>query len=723
MAELLQTSNGTMFRTRDDVASVKRAEEPKKEASSEFFETPLQKLVFLRTYARWNEKEGRRETWREACLRLIGHFRKLYSDAKMLEERDLPPKIDIEEAVWERLFRNLNEGKVLSSMRAFQFAGPALERNDMVAYNCSYLALDSIKSFVNLIYISMCGTGVGFSCEEEYTNQLPTVKKQGGDSPTNSDREDESTSGTSSLASSKHNLPPPESDPLVRSPLANSRPLGFSHTVDDSREGWADALLTGLTCWFNGTDVTFDYSQVRPRGAKLKTTGGRASGPEPLAEVLNFTREIILAHQGRKLSCIACHDIACKIGECVVSGGVRRTAMISHSDLNNIEMRDAKQGQFFIKYPHRCMANNSAVYKTTPDNITLQEEWIAIMKSGSGERGIVNQKGFAHQIPSRRKRLLGPERIKRLGTNPCGEVILQPDGLCNLTTIVARTTDTEEDLLDKIEVATILGTMQSCLTHFPYVTGNWVKNAKEERLLGVSITGQQDCPAVRNPITLKKLKDKARETNIIWAQRLGINRSSAITLVKPEGTCSEVMNSSSGVHPRFSKFYIRRVRITSTDPLCQFLIASGVPHKPENFQQPPNVYTWVFEFPTKSPEGAVTKDDTTALQALDYWLMVKKTYCEHNPSATISLSEKTESIDVLHWLNKHWMDVGGLSFFPRDDHVYPLAPYEKITEKKYLQLAAEFPRIDYDKFILFEKEDNTEPQGELGCIGDKCDLR
>lgn len=678
-----------------------------------YFETAYQELIFLRSYARWKPDAGRREYWEESVDRYVGFLERLFSDTSMKAQRDLDPAIKIDQEVWARLKKSILEMKVLPSMRALQFAGPALERNDMCAYNCSFLAIDRPESFVNIMYISLCGTGVGYSVELKHIEKLPIIKNQGEDTYVTSDEE---SSGSSSLSSSQSSLG--SSTPSTSS-FTKAQPVE-KYTIEDSREGWADALRFGLEKWFNGGDCLFDYSCLRPKGAPLKTTGGRSSGPEPLKDCLDFIKATILSSRGKKLTSVQCLDIACKIGDCVVTGGVRRTAMICLYDRTDSAMKKAKKGTFYKEHPYRCSANISAVYNSIPDDLTLMEEWTKIIKSNSGEPGIFNRASIKHQIPRRRVTLLKKSKLETIGTNPCGEVLLLPDGLCNLSTVVARATDTEEDLLDKIEVATIIGTFQSCLIHLPYVSGDWRQNAKMERLLGVSITGQQDCPVVRDAGVLQRLKARALKTNEIWADFLKINRSSSITLTKPEGTCSQLVNSSSGIHLRWSKYYIRRVRIAATDPLAKFLISSGVPYHPENMQQPPNVYTWVFEFPMKSPDGARTRDEVPAVQMLDYWLLVKRNYCEHNPSATITF-KPDEIIDCLVWLRKNWNYVGGLTFFPYSDHVYPLAPYEEISEETYSEMISSFPQLDFKNLPMFEKEDTTQPQGELACVADKCE--
>jgi ribonucleoside-diphosphate reductase alpha chain len=502
-----------------------------------------------------------------------------------------------------------------------------------------------------------------------------------------------------------------------------------THTVVDSKEGWCNALTLGLEAWYDGEQVEFDYSQVRPAGARLKTMGGKASGPEPLHSLLDFAQEKILRRQGRRLRTIDVHDIICKIGECVVSGGVRRTAMISLSDLDDTDLRDAKKGQFFLTEPQRSIANNSAVYETRPTNTELVEEWVALMKSGSGERGIFNRGSIANTLPKRRARYFKKvgfinvegEVQGPIGTNPCGEIILQSKQFCNLSEIIARAGDTKENLLRKARLAAMLGTYQSSLTKFGYLSKSWKKHCLEEHLLGVSITGQWDCENARQPEVLQAVRDMAIKTNALYARRLGIKASTSVTAVKPSGTVSQTFNCSSGIHPRHSKYYIRRVRISATDSLFKMLKDQGVPFYPEVGQAVENATTYVLEFPVESPGESTFKDDLSALSQLEYWKMVKLNYTEHNPSATISVGED-EWISVVDWVQKNWDIIGGLSFLPRYDHVYRLAPYEAIDKKRYEELVAEFPVIDYSKLIKYEHHDETEQKKELACVGGICDV-
>ncbi len=635
------------------------------ENSKKYFHNALAEFVYYRTYSKWIEEEGRRETWIETVDRYIGFMKENLGD-KLTEAE----YAEVREAILKQ--------ESMPSMRLLQFAGKAARATNVAAYNCSYIAIQKPEDFAEMMYISMCGTGVGFSVESQNVGQLPQIRKQSGEKLK-------------------------------------------AHVVDDSKEGWCDALTLGLKTWFDGKDVDFDFSELRPAGARLKTMGGKSSGPEPLRSLLIFARRKILAKQGRRLSNIDVHDICCKIGEVVVSGGVRRSATISLSDLDDQEMRDAKMGQFYIAEPQRMMANNSAVYTEKPSAEQFLDEWLALVKSKSGERGIFNRGSLITQIPERRRKLLG-ERIDTLGVNPCGEILLQPKQYCNLSEIVARAEDTEETLLKKMKVAAILGTYQASLTNFPYLSKDWKKHCEEERLLGVSITGQWDCPAVRNPGTLRKLRDRAIEVNQEYAKRFGIKPATATTCVKPSGNLSQTVDSSSGLHARHAKYYIRRVRIASTDALFQMIKDQKYPYFPEVGQSLSAANTYVVEFPVKAPDNAITKNDLTALQQLEYWKMVKENYTEHNPSVTISVGPD-EWITVANWLYENWNVLGGLSFLPREDDVYLLAPYEEITKERYEEMAAKLPNIDFSQILLYEKDDsNIDVKKELACVSGICEI-
>ncbi len=632
--------------------------------SKKYFRNSLAEFVYYRTYSRWIEEENRRETWIETVDRYIS-FMKENLGTKLTDEE----YAEVREAIlWQR---------AMPSMRLLQFAGKAARTTNVAAYNCSYVAPQKLEDFAEIMYISMCGTGVGFTVESQTVQALPQIKKQSG----------------------------------KKNP---------THVIIDSKEGWCDSLTLGLKTWFDGKDIDFDFSQLRPAGARLKTMGGKSSGPEPLRALLSFAKKKILAKQGNRLSNIDVHDLCCKIGEIVVSGGVRRSAMISLSDLNDVEMRNAKTGQFYITEPQRMMANNSAIYTEKPGATQFLDEWLALAKSGAGERGILNRGGISKQIPARRVKSLG-KTIDFVGVNPCGEIILQPKEFCNLSEVVGRAEDTEETLIKKMRIATILGTYQSTLTNFPYLSKDWKKHCEDERLLGVSITGQWDCPAVRDEKVLSKLRNYAIEINKEYAERFGINPSAAITCVKPSGTVSQTVDASSGLHARHAKYYIRRVRIAATDGLFQMLKDQKVPYTPEVGQSLSSAITFVIEFPVKAPDNAITKNDLTAIDQLEYWKKVKINYTEHNPSVTISVGDN-EWIEVANWLYVNWEMLGGLSFLPREDTAYLLAPYEEITKERYEEMAAKMPQIDFSQILLYEKEDVTDVKKELACVGGLCEI-
>lgn len=642
------------------------------ESKKYFKDNQLGEFVYLRTYAKWNQQEGRRETWVETVDRYLAFMRENIGDKLNGKEYN-----ELREAI-------LNQ-EIMPSMRLMQFAGDAARRCNVAAYNCSYIAPSKVEDFAEIMYISMCGTGAGYSVESANIQALPQIAYQSGEK-----------------------LP--------------------THLVGDSKEGWCDALTLGLKTWFDGKDIDFDFSAIRPAGARLSTMGGKASGPEPLRNLLAFSRERILTRQGRRLRNIDAHDIICKIGECVVAGGVRRSAMISLSDLDDEQVRDAKKGQFYMTDPHRAIANNSAVYHYKPTNVEFMNEWVALMTSGTGERGIFNRGSLMGQLPERRiefwkesgyvknGRVVGPA-----GTNPCGEIILKSKQFCNLSEVVARSYDTKESLVRKARLATILGTYQSTLTNLGYLSKDWKKNCEEERLLGVSITGQWDSKMARNADVLDAMRKETIKTNKKYAERFGINASTAITCVKPSGTVSQTLGVASGMHPRHAPYYIRRIRISATDSLFKMLKDQGVPYYPEVGQQEETANTFVLEFPVKSPEGAVCKDDLTALDQLEHWKLVKENYTEHNPSVTISVGDD-EWISVANWVYQNWEIVGGLSFLPRSNHVYRLAPYEPITKAQYEEMTKRLQHIDYGKLYAYERQDETEMKRELACVSGVCEI-
>ncbi len=635
--------------------------------SKKYFRNPLSEFIYYRSYSRWIESEGRRETWIETVDRYISFMKENLRNKLRDDEYD-----ELREAILKQ--------EAMPSMRLLWSAGVAARKSNVSVYNCSYVAPSKITDFAEIMYLLMCGAGVGFSIEYQTVQMLSIIKKQTGKA-----------------------LP--------------------TMVIEDSKEGWGDALTTGLSAWFEGKDINFDFSKLRPAGARLKTMGGKSSGPEPLIQLLSFARRKILAKQGRRLETIDVHDIVCKIAEVVVMGGVRRSAMISLSSSDDERMRAAKTGQFYLTEPQRSLANNSVAYNEKPTAAQFLEEWLSLVRAGTGERGIFNRGGLKFQVPQRRWKSLEKD-LATSGCNPCGEINLKSKEFCNLTEVVARMEDTEESLLRKIKLATILGTYQSTLTDFPYISKEWKKNCEEERLLGVSITGQWDCPAIRNREVFKRMKDRAIEINKEYSRRFGIDASLAVTCVKPSGTVSQLVDAASGMHPRYSPYYIRRIRISATDSLFQMLKDQKVPYHPEIGQDIKSATTYVLEFPVKAPDGtSVFKDDQTAIEQLEYWKMVKQNYTEHNPSVTISVAED-EWIKVADWVYNNWEIIGGLTFLPKEDknHVYALAPYEAVSEEKYNELAKNFPEIDFSQIIVYEKEDETQGAKELACSAGTCEI-
>ena len=644
------------------------------EKSKKYFRNSFGEFVYFRSYSKWIPEEGRRESWIETVDRYVSFMKENLGNK-------------LKESEYEEVRNYILENKSLPSMRLLQFAGKAARTTNVCAYNCSFIAPENFQDIAEIMYISMCGTGAGWSVESQNVQKFPQIKIQKGEK------------------------------------LA-------THVIHDSKEGWADAFVLGMKTWANGKDIDFDFSKLRPAGARLMTMGGKSSGPDPLRRLLSFTREKILSKQERRLSNLDVHDIICMVGDCVVSGGVRRSAMISLSDLDDNEIRDSKKGQFYLTDPHRSLANNSAVYLSKPSATQFLDEWISLMKSGSGERGIFNRGSLPKTLPKRRVDYLkaqgyfdasGERIVGSIGTNPCGEIILQSKQFCNLTEVVCRKEDTKQTLLEKVRVATILGTFQSSLTNFPYLSKEWQEHCEAERLLGVSLTGQWDSPTVRNAGILQALKDEAIKVNKIYAKRFGITQSMAITCVKPSGTASKTFDTGSGMHPRHAAYYIQRIRISATDALFKMLRDQGVPYNPEVGQSAEDANTYVLEFPMKSPEGSIFKNDITALDQLEHWKLVKENYTEHNPSVTISIGEN-EWLSVANWVYEHWDIVGGLAFLPRSNHTYRLAPYEEITKDRYEELMKTFPKIDYSKIITYEKSDETEQKRELACVSGVCDI-
>lgn len=626
-----------------------------------YFMTDYMRFIALSRYARWLPEEGRRETFSETVARYMSNV--VYPLLNSSEDAK------IEEAILDL--------EVMPSMRAMMTAGPAADRDNTCMYNCSYLPVDDPKSFDEAMFILLCGTGVGFSVERQYISKLPEVP-----------------------------------DTLYNSDTVIA--------VKDSKEGWAKAYRQLLSLLWAGEVPKWDVSKVRPAGAKLKTFGGRASGPAPLVDLFNFTISKFRGATGRKLNSVECHDIMCKIGEVVVVGGVRRSAMISLSNLSDDRMRHAKSGQWWEHQGQRALANNSVAYTEKPDVETFMREWTALIESKSGERGIFNRVASQKQASKNGRR----DPNFEFGTNPCSEIILRPYQFCNLTEVVVRATDTLEDLERKVRLATILGTIQSTYTHFPYLRKIWQKNTEEERLLGVSLTGIMDNPLMTTKNqglekTLEHLKSVAVATNAEWAERLGIPVSAAITCVKPSGTVSQLVDSASGIHTRHSDYYIRTVRGDSKDPLTQLMIDQGVPNEPCVMK--PDTTT-VFSFPVKAPEGAVTRNDMTAVEQLETWLMYQRHWCEHKPSVTVSVKD-SEWMDVGAFVYKYFDEMSGVSFLPYDGGTYQQAPYQECSKEDYEALLEKSPTsIEWSKLGEYEAEDNTSGMQSLACSSDGCEI-
>jgi len=633
-----------------------------------YLPTDYQNFIALSRYARWKDDEQRRETWLETVDRYFDYMQK---------HLHVKHKYNITKALREKLNNYIVSLGIMPSMRALMTAGDALDRCHVAGYNCSYIPVDSPRSFDECMYILMCGTGVGFSVERSNVDKLPIVNEHF----------EESTTVIS---------------------------------VADSRPGWAKAFREMIAMLYVGQIPKWDVSQVRPAGARLKTFGGRASGPAPLEDLFKFCIEIFTNAKGRRLYPIECHDIMCKVGEVVVVGGVRRSALISLSNLGDDQMRHAKSGQWWENEGQRALANNSVAFKGKPEMGTFMREWTALYESKSGERGIFNRQSAKAKALENGRRNADHE----FGCNPCSEIILRPYQFCNLTEVVARETDDLDSLKDKVRMATILGTFQSTLTDFKYLRKVWKDNTEEERLLGVSLTGILDCPVLTPNnknllLNLQVLKEVAVETNKKIAKDLGIPQSTAITCVKPSGTVSQLVDSASGIHARHNPFYIRTVRGDNKDPLTQFMKEAGIPAEPD-VMKPDSVS--VFSFPMKSPTGAITRTEMTAIEQLDYWLIFQRHWCEHKPSVTISVKEH-EWMDVGAWVYKNFDEVSGISFLPFSDHTYAQAPYQDITEDKYTELHSKMPvSIDWSKLANFEKEDTTSGSKELACTAGVCEI-
>ena len=615
--------------------------------------TPYQQYIHRSRYARYLPEEKRRERWHETVSRYFEFFK-----GRVPEDTELP---------WDELEQAVLNLEVMPSMRCLMTAGKALDRDNVAGYNCAYVAVDNQRVFDEIMYILMCGTGVGFSVERQYINKLPEIAEEFHD-------------------------------------------CDVTITVPDSKIGWATSLRQLISLLYQGQVPRWSLDRIRPAGAPLKTFGGRASGPEPLDDLFRWAVTHFKRARGRRFNSLEVHDLVCKIAGAVVVGGVRRSALISLSNLTDERMRKAKSGAWYYEEGQRALANNSVAYTEPPDIGVFMREWQSLYESKSGERGIFAR--YAVRVPERR------EASQDWGTNPCSEIILRSKQFCNLTEVVVRADDTTEDISRKARLATILGTLQAGLTNFRYLSKKWKENTEEEALLGVSLTGMMDCWHTNDPDGLDwlaGLREELVTVNATVAEALGINPAAAITCVKPSGTVSQLVDSASGIHPRYAPFYIRRVRADKTDPLCRALIEAGVPYETDNH----NSSTWVFSFPMKAPEDAICVKDMTAIEQLEHWQIVDKMWCEHKPSVSIYVREH-EWMEVGAWVYENLDSMSGVSFFPYDDHVYPQAPYEAITEAQYEELAAVSPRtLDLD---IEEAHDETTGSQELACSGGACEL-
>jgi ribonucleoside-diphosphate reductase alpha chain len=628
-----------------------------------------QNYIFKSRYARYIPEEARRETWEETVSRYV-YF---WVDKGLIDDKTAG-----------ELYESILTLEVMPSMRALMTAGPALDRDNVAGFNCSYLPIDHPRAFDEMMYILMCGTGVGYSVERQYINKLPEVAEE----------------------------------------FYNTDTTIF---VDDSKIGWAKAFRELVSLLYSGQVPMWDVSEVRSAGEPLKTFGGRASGPEPLVELFKFTVSLFKHAAGRKLTSIECHDLCCKIAQIVVVGGVRRSALISLSNLSDDRIRRAKHGQWWLDNPQRGLANNSACYTEKPDFEAFLDEWKSLYESHSGERGIFSRVASQKQAAKNGRR----DATWDFGTNPCSEIILRPNQFCNLSEVVIRPNDTLQDLKRKVRIASILGTLQATLTDFRYLRSSWKNNTEEEALLGVSLTGILDHsvmsgkdnggtwfdhPNMSNlPKALDTLRQVAIDTNKEWAARFGIPQSAAITCVKPSGTVSQLVNSASGIHGRFSPYYIRRVRADIRDPLCGVLESAGVPSEIDNMSPT----TKVFSFPQKSPASSIMASDQTALEQLELWTTYQEHWCEHKPSITVYYRD-SEFLAVGNWVYNNFNDISGISFLPYSDHSYEQAPYEAISQKQYEEMIANFPNEFF--WNIQEHKDTTEGSQTLACVGGACEI-
>ena len=616
-----------------------------------------QQYIHKSRYARYLPNEERRESWEETVERYVNYFAN---------------KFDLDD-VYDELLTAIDGLEVMPSMRALMTAGEALDRDNMAGFNCSYIAIDSPRSFDEMMYVLMCGTGVGYSVEDQYVSKLPEI------------------------AEDFH-----ATDTVIHIP--------------DSKIGWAKSYRELVSLLYSGQIPEWDTTRVRPAGASLKTFGGRASGPEPLVDLFKFTVRLFKGAAGRKLTPLECHDLCCKIAQIVVVGGVRRSALISLSDLSDDALRQAKHGAWYNTESQRGLANNSACYNSKPSFELFLDEWRSLYESKSGERGIFSRAASQRQAERNGRR----DSDRDFGTNPCSEIILRKSQVCNLSEVVVRPEDTAESLRRKVRVATILGTLQATLTDFRYLRGIWKANTEEESLLGVSLTGILDNPllTLENEdldLLLEDLRDVAVETNKEWAERLGIPQSAAITCVKPSGTVSQLVDSASGIHGRYAPFYIRRVRADMRDPLCKVLEDAGVPCEMDNFSPT----TKVFSFPKKAPEAAVFASEQSGMEQLELWAKYQEHWCEHKPSITVYYRD-SEFLEIGNWVYNNFDTISGISFLPYDEHSYAQAPYEQITEQEYEEMIKDFP-TEFD-WNLNEEDDFTEGAQTLACVGGACEL-
>jgi len=633
--------------------------------------TEYQNYIAISRYARWLEKENRRETWSETVQRYVDYMANRYEQitSKKIEDKEK-----------KRWYNAIFTLQVMPSMRALMTAGPALDKDNVAGFNCSYVAIDNVRTFDEIMYILMCGTGVGFSVERQYVDKLPEI------------------------AEKFH-----KTETVIK--------------VRDSKIGWAKSYRELIAMLYAGQVPLFDTSLVRPAGAKLKTFGGRASGPQPLEDLFKFTIETFEKANGRKLNSLECHDIVCKIADVVVCGGVRRSALISLSNLSDIRMRDAKTGQWWDNNPQRSYANNSVAYTEKPDIGTFMKEWVSLYDSKSGERGIFNRVA-SQKMATRSGRRDGEHDF---GTNPCSEIVLRNKQFCNLSEVVIRPDDDEETLEEKVEIATIFGTIQSTLSNFRYLTKKWKENTEEERLLGVSLTGIMDHNILSGGIfnqqvltdMLTNLKEHAINTNKKWSKILGVNQATAITCVKPSGTVSQLVDSASGIHPRYSSYYLRTVRADKKDPLCDMMLDKGF--YGEDDAMKPND-TKVFYFPMMSPKSSVMRDGKNAIEQLEIWKTYQLYWCEHKPSITVYVKEE-EWLEVGAWVYKNFDVMSGVSFLPHSEHSYKQAPYQEVNESTYKEWLAKTPRnINWMDLTNYEKEDNTTSSKELACTAGACEI-